>query len=64
MIIDKDNYKEFLSYDGKELDCSNKGITEIKYLPESLKELDCHYNKLTTLPQLPKSLIMLSCILT
>jgi len=61
MIIDKNNYKEFLRIGGSALDCSNKGVTEIRYLPESLEVLYCDNNKLTSLPELPESLELLHC---
>jgi hypothetical protein len=61
MIIDKSNYKEFLSNDGKTLYGSSSDITEIRYLPESLIILYCLNNKLTSLPKLPDSLEILCC---
>jgi len=61
MIIDKSNYKDFLIVDGNALDCPNKGVTEIRYLPESLIILYCENNNLTYLPELPKSLKGLYC---
>jgi Leucine-rich repeat (LRR) protein len=61
MIIDENNYKEFLSNDGNVLDCSNKEVSEIKYLPESLIRLYCENNNLTSLPKLPESLKVLYC---
>ena len=61
MIIDKNNYKEFLSNDGKILRCSNYGVTELRYLPEGIEKLHCHNNKLISLPELPDSLRRLYC---
>jgi len=61
MIIDENNYKDFLRIDGNGLHCSNMGITEIRYLPEGIKELYCLNNKLTSLPKLPDSLEILNC---
>jgi Leucine-rich repeat (LRR) protein len=61
MIIDKSNYKEFLGINNKILHCSNRKLTEIRYLPESLIVLYCHNNNLTSLPKLPNSLERLYC---
>jgi Leucine-rich repeat (LRR) protein len=61
MIIDKDNYKEYLLADGKIIYCSNRNITEIRYLPKGIEELYCDGNELTLLPKLPVSLKVLYC---
>lgn len=61
MIIDETNYKEFLGEDGTILVCTNKGITEIRYLPDNLEKLYCENNQLTELPKLPNSLLDLFC---
>ena len=59
MWITKDNINEF-TY-GDTMDCSNKGITHIEYIPDGIKRLYCYDNKLTELPKLPESLISLDC---
>ena len=61
MIIDESNYKQFIFDDGKTIYCSNKKITEIRYLPEGLDALYCDGNDLTTLPKLPNNLVTLYC---
>ena len=43
------------------LNLSDKGLTSLPELPDSLKELSCSKNNLTTLPELPDSLEKLDC---
>jgi Leucine-rich repeat (LRR) protein len=45
----------------KEMDVSNKKLTKLPELPNSLKSLYCDYNNLTKLPELPNSLEKLIC---
>ena len=59
MHITKDNINQFI--DGSSMDCSNKGITHIEYIPDGIIHLYCHNNKLTELPKLPDGLISLWC---
>ena len=59
MVINKDNIDRFI--DGEIMDCRNKSITSIEYIPEGITHLYCEHNKLTQLPNLPKSLIYLDC---
>ena len=59
MIITKDNINKFI--EGSSMDCSNKGITHIEYIPDGITRLDCYNNKLTELPKLPDSLTNLYC---
>jgi len=60
MIIDKCNYKDFMS-DDTSMNCSHSNITEIRYLPDGLETLYCNNNHITSLPELPNSLEILSC---
>ena len=59
MRITKENIHEFI--EGSSMDCSNKGITHIEYIPDGITRLYCWNNKLTELPKLPESLISLYC---
>ena len=59
MWITKENINEFI--EGSSMDCSNKGITNIEYIPDGIKRLYCYNNKLTSLPKLPESLTYLHC---
>ena len=59
MHITKDNINEFIK--GTRMDCSNKGITRLEYIPDGITDLFCENNKLTELPKLPESLTSLSC---
>ena len=43
------------------MNCDNKGITKIEFIPEGITSLLCLGNKLTTLPHLPEGLISLNC---
>ena len=45
MIIDKCNYKDFMS-DDTSMNCSHSNITEIRYLPDGLETLYCNKNRL------------------
>ena len=59
MHITKDNIGEFIY--GSLMDCSDKGITRLEYIPDGIRHLYCEYNQLTELPKLPESLISLYC---
>ena len=59
MRITKENIHEFI--EGSSMDCSNKGITNIEYIPDGITGLNCHSNRLTELPKLPDGLIHLYC---
>ena len=59
MRVTKSNINQFI--EGSSMDCSNKGITHIEYIPDGIKRLYCHSNRLTELPKLPESLIGLYC---
>ena len=59
MIINKSNIDQFIS--GSVMNCYNKGITNIEYIPDNITHLDCSNNKLTYLPLLPNSLTHLDC---
>ena len=59
MHITKKNINEFI--DGSSMDCSNKGITRLEYIPDGITSLWCYNNKLTELPKLPESLEYLDC---
>ena len=59
MRITKDNINEFIK--GTTMDCYNKGITHIDFIPDNIKYLHCNNNKLTKLPKLPNGLISLYC---
>ena len=59
MHITKENINKFIY--GTTIDCSNKNITYIEYIPDYIKYLSCDDNKLTKLPILPESLINLDC---
>jgi len=59
MVITKENINQFI--EGSSMDCSNKGITHIEYIPDGITRLYCWNNKLTELPKLPESLISLYC---
>ena len=59
MRITKDDIGEFIN--GSLMDCSNKGITHIEYIPDGITSLFCDYNKLTELTKLPESLEYLDC---
>ena len=59
MWITKDNIDKFIK--GTTIDCSNKGITRLEYIPDGIRHLYCSNNKLTELPKLPESLKYLSC---
>ena len=45
-----------------ELDCSDKRLTTLQQLPNSLTILWCDNNQLTSLPLLPNSLTYLNCV--
>jgi Leucine-rich repeat (LRR) protein len=59
MRITKDNINEFIK--GTSVDCSNKRITHIEYIPDGITHLYFYYNQLTELPKLPESLTNLYC---
>ena len=59
MIISKDNINKFVK--GTMMDCSNKGITYIEFIPEGVSNFDCSNNKLTKLPKLPNRLKAFDC---
>ena len=59
MRITKSNINQFI--EGSKMDCSNKGITHIEYIPDGITRLDCNNNQLTELPKLPESLKRLFC---
>ena len=59
MRVTKENINKFI--EGSSMDCSNKGITHIEYIPDGIKRLYCYNNKLTELPKLPDGLIRLYC---
>ena len=59
MIINKHNVDKYII--GNILDCSNKSITSIEYIPNHIRSIYCECNKLTQLPDLPKSLVNLDC---
>ena len=59
MRITKDNINEFIK--GTSVDCSNKRITHIEYIPDGITHLYFYYNQLTELPKLPESLTHLYC---
>ena len=59
MRITKENINKFI--EGSSMDCSNKGITHIEYIPDGITGLNCWNNKLTELPKLPESLYYLDC---
>ena len=59
MHITKDNIGQFIY--GSLMDCSDKGITRLEYIPDGITGLYCYNNKLTELPKLPESLVDLNC---
>ena len=68
MRITKYNINEFI--EGTIMNCSDKGITHIEYIPDGITDLYCYNNKLTQLltmgdsygiPKLPDSLKSLHC---
>ena len=59
MHITKDNIYEFIY--GSLMDCSDKGITRLEYIPDGITSLWCENNKLTSIPKLPESLKRLFC---
>ncbi len=59
MIISKDNINKFVK--GTMMDCSNRGITYIEFVPEGVSHFYCYNNKLTELPILPENLTSLHC---
>ena len=59
MRITKENINEFIY--GTSMDCDNRGITHIEYIPEGITNLYCGDNRLTELPKLPDGLIDLYC---
>ena len=59
MRITKENIDRFIY--GTIMDCSNKGITHIEYIPDGIIHLYCSNNKLTELPKLPDGLMELYC---
>ena len=59
MVITKDNINKFI--EGSSMDCSNKGITHIDYIPDGITRLFCQWNRLTELPKLPDGLKYLHC---
>ena len=59
MRITKENIHKFIY--GTSMDCRDKGITHIDYIPDHIKYLYCGDNKLTSLPKLPESLRNLNC---
>ena len=60
MRITKENIHEFI-YGTTTMNCYNKGITHIEYIPDNIIFLYCYNNKLTKLPKLPESLEYLHC---
>ena len=61
MWITKDNIDRFINMDRTTMDCVDRGITKIEYIPEGITHLFCDRNRLTELPKLPNSLINLCC---
>ncbi len=59
MHITKENIHKFIY--GKTMNCDNKDITHIEYIPDGITHLYCRNNKLTSLPKLPNGLISLYC---
>ena len=59
MRITKDNINQFIK--GSLMDCNNKGITHIDYIPDNIIFLNCSYNNLIKLPDLPNRLRYLHC---
>ena len=59
MRITKDNIHKFIY--GTTMDCIDKDITYIEFIPDCIKYLYCYNNKLTELPKLHDSLINLNC---
>lgn len=59
MIISKDNINKFVK--GTMMDCSNRGITYIEFVPEGVSHFYCYNNQLTKLPKLPKGLKAFDC---
>ena len=59
MHITKENIHRFIG--GTTMDCYNKGITHIDYIPEGITHLYLGKNELTELPKLPDSLTDLYC---
>ena len=59
MRVIKENINKFIK--GKTINCPNKGITHIDFIPDGITRLNCWNNKLTELPKLPNSLIGLYC---
>ena len=51
MIITKSNINKFI--EGSSMDCSNKGITHIEYIPDGITRLFCYNNKLTSMKGCP-----------
>ena len=59
MWITKDNIDRFINMDRTTMDCVDRGITKIEYIPEGITHLFCDRNRLTELPKLPNSLTYL-----
>jgi Leucine-rich repeat (LRR) protein len=59
MIISKDNINKFVK--GTMMDCSNRGITYIEFIPEGVSLFYCYNNQLTKLPKLPNGITHLYC---
>ena len=59
MRITKDNIHLFIY--GTTMDCIDKDITYIEFIPDCIKYLYCYNNKLTELPNLPDRLRYLNC---
>jgi Leucine-rich repeat (LRR) protein len=59
MVITKSNINQFI--EGSSMDCYNKNITHIDFIPETITHLFCCNNGLKSLPKLPNGLIYLNC---
>ncbi len=59
MRITKENIHEFI--DGTTMNCYDKEITHIEYIPDHITHLYLGSNELTELPNLPDSLTDLYC---
>ena len=49
MVINKDNINQFII--GTIMDCSEKNITSIEYIPDNITHLYCDNNQLTSYPK-------------
>ena len=59
MRITKENIDRFIN--DTKMDCSDRNITKIDYIPDGIRYLHCGSNKLTELPKLPENLVYLYC---